>query len=608
MNTPLIAFIDSGIGGLPYMDWVRRKRPNYSFLYVADTAHFPYGTRSEDDLLHTVENLTSRIISRYKPNFIVVACNTASVVALEHLRNKFKLPFVGVVPAIKPAAAESGNRSIIVLSTERTAEHDYLDRLISEHAQGVQVARFGLPGLVDFVEFRMLSSTQKERSDAVHKAVAGLDTGSADRMVLGCTHFLHLRSELSRAFPGIELVDSVEGVGRRIINLTDEFPDISDETIPSEHKRFGNEWGGRAVLKHTENCASNPRMEESGSDHSHRYKNIAKSFSIDYGGVMEGAAVEETEDIGRVVTGSKRIYKVRRGNGRDCLARIKGKVLADEVRSYNPLASGDLVKLQKENSTEHTEEQALILDRKPRETRLIRWNKKKKAPQVLAANAQQLMIVTSVDEPPFRPRFIDRLLVAAAWGQMKSAICINKSDLGMNSDIRERIEDFERLGFPVFSVSARTGEGIEELHGYLSNKTTVLIGQSGVGKSSLFNALFSSLDLRVGGISEKYNRGSHTTTFSHLYYPFEDSGAWCIDTPGIREFELYGVPSDELKWYFPDIVAHAGACRYNNCNHIDEPDCAVMEAVENGDMPPDRYESYLRTYIQLKDRESEIYE
>ena len=220
MNKAPIVFLDSGMGGLPYLEATRALLPETPFIYIADTAHFPYGTRSEEDIRAILAGLVERVLGRFDPAVVVVACNTGSVVALSDLRNRFDVPFVGVVPAVKPAAREAGGGGIVILSTARTADGEYLAGLIEEFAAGTPVSIVAAGALVDFVEHRFAADSAEETRAAVRNAVSGIDTSAADAVVLGCTHFTHLAGEIQRELgPAVRVIDSRAGVARRVAEL-----------------------------------------------------------------------------------------------------------------------------------------------------------------------------------------------------------------------------------------------------------------------------------------------------------------------------------------------------------------------------------------------------
>jgi ribosome biogenesis GTPase len=241
----------------------------------------------------------------------------------------------------------------------------------------------------------------------------------------------------------------------------------------------------------------------------------------------------------------------------------------------------------------------MISDLLPRRTSLVRWNKKGRAPQVIAANADLAICVTSPSHPPFRPRFIDRLIVAAETGHMTPVVVLNKCDLPRDPGIEERLGHYAAMGYTVLSCSALHGTGLDILLPLLAGKTAVFVGQSGVGKSSLLNALSPGLRQRVGAISEKHNRGNHTTNFSALF--ITGSGLRIIDTPGVRELEIADVLPEEIGFHFRDFLPFMQKCSYQPCLHADEPQCAVRDAAERGDIHLDRYESYLRLLSELEE-------
>jgi ribosome biogenesis GTPase / thiamine phosphate phosphatase len=298
---------------------------------------------------------------------------------------------------------------------------------------------------------------------------------------------------------------------------------------------------------------------------------------------------------GQVLFGINTIYTVAIGS-EEIQCRIKGKVIHSGERSYNPIAAGDFVDIARDALTTT---QGKIVALHPRCTELVRWNKKGRARQVLAANADLAVCVSSPQSPPFRPRFIDRVIAAAETGKMVAMILMNKSDLGIDAAAEERLADFTRIGYPVLRCSAKTGEGIVELRNALRGRTSAFIGQSGVGKSSVLNVLSPGLGQKTGEISAKHDRGNHTTNFSVLLR-LED-GINVIDTPGIRELEIAGILPDELAYSFREFAPFAARCEVPVCPHEDEPGCAVRGAVERGELHHDRYESYLRILFEMKE-------
>jgi len=218
MHDRPVAFIDSGIGGVPYLLWVRHRMPGENLVYCADTEHFPYGTKSSGEVKDLVLPLVERMLRILSPKMFVIACNTASVSALSALRAAFDVPFVGVVPAVKPAALISERKTIGIMATDRTVGEAYTEDLIRRFADGCTIMRYADGEIIDFVEHHLLDSARQNRERIVSHAVKALNT--ADTVVLACTHFIHLRDDLVRAFgPGVRIVDSVEGVGRQTIKV-----------------------------------------------------------------------------------------------------------------------------------------------------------------------------------------------------------------------------------------------------------------------------------------------------------------------------------------------------------------------------------------------------
>lgn len=235
----------------------------------------------------------------------------------------------------------------------------------------------------------------------------------------------------------------------------------------------------------------------------------------------------------------------------------------------------------------------------PRASRLVRmrvnrgargWNHGRDAEeQVLAANVDVAVIVASAAAPAFHPRLVDRYLVMCQYGEVAPVVCLNKCDL---TETPPDLSTYERMGIPVVYCSAATGQGLPELREQLKGKYSVLTGHSGVGKSSLINRLLGEKKLEVGEVSVATGKGRHTTTTSSLHRL--DDNTYLIDTPGIRSLSLWAVERDSIRLYFPDFEQASLRCKFRDCLHLAEPDCGVKEAVERGEVAPERYDSYVR--------------
>lgn len=312
---------------------------------------------------------------------------------------------------------------------------------------------------------------------------------------------------------------------------------------------------------------------------------------------------------GLVIRGSRNLFTVRaEGEETETECRIKGKVLKGADGYYNPLAPGDVVRI----------DNGLVTGLETRRNEFARFNQKGQSPQLLAANVDLVLCVTSFASPPFRPRFLDRALLQADIAGIPAAIVCNKYDLARNDtagmysaeidfadpDLEERLSDFERIGCPVFRVSAATGEGLDDLKRFVGGKFSVLVGQSGVGKSSLVNAILPGMEAKTGVINEKYDRGTHTTTQGVLLEARDGGPARertrIVDTPGIRRFAVAGIRAEELLVYMREFAPLAGKCSFGlSCSHETEPGCKIMEAVAAGVIHEERYESFLRIREEL---------
>jgi ribosome biogenesis GTPase len=245
-------------------------------------------------------------------------------------------------------------------------------------------------------------------------------------------------------------------------------------------------------------------------------------------------------------------------------------------------------------------ERAVIEEVLPRRNRISRASKiHREVEQVLVANVDRLVVVSSVQDPYLKPGLIDRYLLAARRFDIEALVCLNKVDLAPRELWEEVAESYKESGVAVLECSALSGAGLEELREALRDRVSVLSGQSGVGKSSLLNALDPDLKLPVGEVMRQARKGRHTTTHSRLI-PFR-FGGYVADTPGIKEFTLWRMTPQEVGALYPEIQEWAAGCRFHNCSHTHEPDCAVAEAAEAGKIPPLRYRTYLQILESLEE-------
>lgn len=296
--------------------------------------------------------------------------------------------------------------------------------------------------------------------------------------------------------------------------------------------------------------------------------------------------------LGVVIKTTGRWHTVKLNDKQLMDCTVRGKFRIKGIRNTNPVAVGDQVKLE-QNPGEDT---GVITELVPRKNYIIRKaTKLSKEAHIIAANIDQAFVVVSLREPELSLMFIDRVLVSSEAYRIPAVILINKMDL-LDDDLTEMAEVYkyiyESIGYQVMLISAETGQNIYTLKNKMKNTSSVFVGQSGVGKSSILNWLEPGLNLKTGDISDAHLQGKHTTTFAQMYEL--KFGANIIDTPGIRSFGLVEVDKhEELSHFFPEIFKMSENCRFNNCTHTHEPGCAVKKAAENNEIPFTRYENYL---------------
>ncbi len=329
------------------------------------------------------------------------------------------------------------------------------------------------------------------------------------------------------------------------------------------------------------------RIEESASE-SPRTESGARP-------IPAAASHASAETRTALVTAAAGMYARIYMDGEERPATIRGLLTEIDDGFINPVAVGDRVAVSEDGAGAWAIESV-----EPRKTILARADPYL-APrrQVIAANADSLLIVASWRSPDFWPELVDRYIIAAGLSGIEPIICVNKADLIDDPRACENaVRVYRRMGHRVILTSAISGTGTAELRAALAGGLAVLAGLSGSGKSSLMAAVQPGLDIRVGAVSETRRQGRHTTTQSALYKL--DGGGWVADTPGVREFALAGLTLGELPIYFPEIDQAAAACRFSNCAHLDEPRCGVREAELRGDVSPSRAASYRAIFDELE--------
>ena len=291
----------------------------------------------------------------------------------------------------------------------------------------------------------------------------------------------------------------------------------------------------------------------------------------------------------RVIKSTGAWYKLITADEQVIEARLKGLIRLDGLTSTNPVAVGDYVEMTNEDGD------WMITKIEKRSNYIIRKSPAKRAhSHILASNIDQALLMVTASKPRTSSGFIDRFILTAEAYHIPTVLVFNKQDILTEKDqqIQEKfINIYQALGYPCHLVSAITGSGLDKISTLLKGKTSLIIGHSGVGKSTLANAIDADLNLRTGEVSKKHEKGKHTTTFAEMF--FLHFGGAIIDIPGIKEFGVVGFERNEVGLYFKEMAALLSDCKFHNCLHINEPKCAVVDALKKGEISEERYKNYL---------------
>ena len=294
-------------------------------------------------------------------------------------------------------------------------------------------------------------------------------------------------------------------------------------------------------------------------------------------------------------------YQVKDSAGKVWNARMKGVFKLDDITSTNPIAVGDVVDFDMENENEQS---VIITKIHDRRNYINRQSPRVKSQQhIVASNIDQSLLIATIKEPRTSQGFIDRFLVACEMYHIPAMVLFNKMDLYKEKELEkfEKLREvYEAIGYKVIGTSLKESQGVEEIKDSLKDKLTLISGHSGVGKSTFINAILPQAQIRTQDVSGWSGKGQHTTTFAEMYdLPF---GGRIIDTPGMKEFGLVGIEKAELSGYFPEMRKRLNDCQFNNCLHINEPGCAVKQAVIDGEIDEDRYVSYYNILESLNEQ------
>ncbi|NOU59851.1 ribosome small subunit-dependent GTPase A [Marinifilum sp. JC070] len=305
---------------------------------------------------------------------------------------------------------------------------------------------------------------------------------------------------------------------------------------------------------------------------------------------------------GLVIKSTGSWYTVKTNDGEVHNCRIKGRFRMEGIRTTNPIAVGDRVDFEEDK------ESKVVVNIHDRKNYIIRKSSNlSKHSQIIASNVDHAYLIVTVNYPLTTTTFIDRFLAAAEAYRIPVSLIFNKIDRYRPNDM-DRLNElkgiYEKIGYKCYEISAKNGTHLDIIKDALKDHINLLSGHSGVGKSTLINAIQPGLDLKTGEISEAHSQGKHTTTFSEMFEL--DFGGYIIDTPGIRGFGTIDMEKEEMSHFFPEIFETSQNCQFNNCSHIHEPKCAVKAAVEAGEISITRYESYLGMIMEDEDSKYRI--